>query len=71
MSVIGSAKLLEMTNRKFLEDGSVLVKIERFSNKGVDRKVLKDGQEIAKIIGRLNSADQAMSRIGSQWNRAL
>ncbi len=59
MSVNKFAKLLELSNRKFLEDGSVLVKIERFSNIGEDRKVLKDGQEIAKIIGRLNQASDA------------
>ena len=59
VSVNKFAKLLKLSNRKFLEDGSVLEKIEQFSEQGAERKVLKDGQGIAKIIGRLNQASDA------------
>jgi hypothetical protein len=48
------AKQLELTNYKLLDDGSVLKKIERFSEQGVEKYFFKDGQRIAKIIARLN-----------------
>ncbi len=55
MSVNREVELLELTNQKFLADGSVLKKIERFSDQGVEIHFLKDGQEKAKIIPRLNA----------------
>ncbi len=54
MSVNSVAKQLELTNYKLLDDGSVLKKIERFSEQGVEKYFFKDGQRIAKIIARLN-----------------
>ena len=54
VSVNREARLLKLTNQKCLADGSVLQKLERFSNQGVERDFLKDGQKIAKIIPRLN-----------------
>ena len=55
MSVNRCEKLLKLTNQKCLADGSVLKKIERFSEQGVERKISKDGQMIARIIPRLNT----------------
>jgi hypothetical protein len=43
VSVNKGEKLLRLTNKKCLEDGSVLEKIELFSEKGVARDFLKDG----------------------------
>ncbi len=55
MSVNRCEKLLKLTNQKCLADGSVLKKIEKFSEQGVERNISKDGQMIARIIPRLNT----------------
>ncbi len=47
-------RLLKLTNQKCLVDGSVLKKVERFSNQGVERDFFKDGQKISTISPRLN-----------------
>ncbi len=55
MSVNRVAKLLKLTNSKCLADGSVLQKVDRFSQQGVERDFFKNGQKIARSIPRLNS----------------
>ncbi len=56
MSVNKEAKLLKLTNSRLLADESVLEKVEIFSSQGVERDILKDGEDIAKVIPRLNDA---------------
>jgi hypothetical protein len=55
VTVNREVELLELTNQICLADGSVLKKAERFSEQGVERHFLIDGQEKAKIIPRLNA----------------
>ncbi len=47
-------KILILSNLKALADGSFLEKSERFSEQGVERYLLLNGEKIAKIIARLN-----------------
>ncbi len=54
VSVSKVEKILMTTNQKFLADGSVLKKIQRFSSLGEESLFLKDGEQIAAIIPRLN-----------------
>ncbi len=54
MSVNKDAKILKLTCKKLQIDGSVLEKIEVFSNSGVQCDFLKNGQKIADINARLN-----------------
>ncbi len=54
VSVSEDEKILMMTNQKFLADGSILKKIQRFSNLGEESLFLKDGEQIAAVIPRLN-----------------
>jgi hypothetical protein len=68
VSVNNFAKLLELTNRKYLEDGSVLVKIERFSEQGVERDFFVDGKKIAKITARLTAVKDAQNWLSMQPN---
>ena len=54
MSVNSVAKILKLTNKIVLADGSVFKKIERFSPQGVERDFFKGNQKVEKIITRLN-----------------
>ncbi len=53
------AKILTLTNKKYLADGSVLKKIERFSKQGVERYFCKNDEEIAKVNTRLNQVNKS------------
>ena len=68
VSVNRTVKVLKLTNQKCLVDGSVLKKIEQFSEQGVERHFLIDGQVKAKIIPRLNSAKDAQNWLSMQPN---
>ncbi len=57
VSVNQRSKILKLTNQKFLSDGSVLKKIERFSKQGVERDLTIDGQKIAATVPRLNKSN--------------
>jgi hypothetical protein len=59
VSVNKEAKLLKLTNSRLLADRSVLEKVEIFSSQGVERNILKDGEDIAKVIPRLNRNNDA------------
>ena len=48
-----------LTNQKCLAGGSILKKIERFSNQGVERYFCTNDEEIAKVISRLNQDKNA------------
>ncbi len=48
------AAILRLTKKKFLIDGSILDKIEEFSDSGARYDFFKDGQSMADIIARLN-----------------
>jgi hypothetical protein len=61
VSVNETEKLLTLTNRKCLADGTVLEKIEQFSDEGVTRDFYKDGQKIESIIPRLNRVNAAQN----------
>ncbi len=54
VSVNQAEKLLILTNRKCLSDGTVLEKIERFGQQGVTGDFFKNGEWIDTIIPRLN-----------------
>ncbi len=54
VSVNKDATILKLTCKKLQIDGSVLEKIEIFSNSGAELNFLKNGQKIADIIVRLN-----------------
>ncbi len=54
VSMNRSEALLKLSNQKWLADGSVLDKIELFSENVVDQYILKDGQRIGTLIPRLN-----------------
>jgi hypothetical protein len=54
VSVNKDAKILKLTCKKLQIDGSVLEKIEIFSDSGAEYNFLKNGQKIADIIVRLN-----------------
>ncbi len=73
VSVNSKNKLLKLTNQKFLADGSVHKKIERFSQQGVEKHFLKDDQVKAKIVPRLNGWHDAENwlsmRPGAQYYR--
>ncbi len=57
-----------MTNKKFLADGSVIEKVVKFSEQGLERKILKDGQKIGTIIPRLNQDNNAQNWLSMQQN---
>ncbi len=61
-------KVLKLTNKKVLSDESVLKKIERFSNQGVERDFFVDGKKIAKIIPRLTGIKDAQNWLSMQPN---
>jgi hypothetical protein len=48
-----------LINQKWLADGSVLKKIERFSKQGVERYFCKNDEKIAKVNSRLNRDNDA------------
>jgi hypothetical protein len=74
-------RLLKLTNKKCLADGSVIEKVELFSKQkvkgdifelftrqGVKRCILKDGQKIGAIIPRLNRVNDAHNWLSMQPN---
>ncbi len=54
MSVNSADKVLVLVNIKCRADGTVMKKIEKFSESGVARCFSKDGEEIATVNPRLN-----------------
>ncbi len=53
------AKILTLTNQKWLGDGSVLKKTELFSKQGVERYFCKNDEKVAKVNTRLNPDNDA------------
>jgi hypothetical protein len=68
ISVSTTKKLLTLTDKKCLGDGTVMKKIEKFSKYGMERCFTKDGQEIAPIIPRLNRGNDALNWLSMQPN---
>jgi hypothetical protein len=68
VSLNSVVKLLKLTNQKCLADGSVLKKLEQFSEQGVERHFLKDGQVKVKIIPRLTRVKDAQNWLSMQPN---
>jgi hypothetical protein len=66
LSVNGHAKTLKLINQRYLGDGSVLKKFERFSKQGVERYLTKDGQEIKARIHRFNRVNDAQNWLSMQ-----
>ncbi len=61
-------RLLKLSNQKWLTDGSVLEKIELFSDQGVEQYILKDGHRIPTLIPRLNQSKDAQNWLSMQPN---
>jgi hypothetical protein len=59
VSVNRNERLLMLINQKWIADGSVLKKIERFSKQGVERYFCKNDEKIAKVNSRLNRDNDA------------
>ena len=57
-----------LINQKCLSDESVLKKIERFSEQGVERDFFVDGEKIAKITLRLTGVKDAQNWLSIQPN---
>ncbi len=68
VSVNTAEKVLILTNQKCLSDESVLKKIERFSEQGVERDFFVDGKKIAKITPRLTIVYDAQNWLSMQPN---
>ena len=66
LSVNKVDRLLELSNQKWLADGSVLVKLEIFSEQGLERVILKDGLMIGTLIPRLNQVKDAQNWLSMQ-----
>ncbi len=61
-------EVLKLTNKKCLSDESVLKKIERFSELGVERDFFVDGEKIEKITPRLTGVKDAQNWLSMQPN---
>ncbi len=68
VSVNIAEKVLQLTNKKCLLDGSVLKKIERFSKQGVEREFFLDGKKIVVISARLTGVKDAQNWLSLQPN---
>ncbi len=68
MSVNKKAKILKLTNKKFLINGSILDKIEVFSDSGAQYDFIKDGQNMAEINARLNLCKDPKNWLSMQPN---
>jgi hypothetical protein len=68
VSLNEAERLLKLSDQKCLTDGSVLEKIESFSEQGLERYILKNGQKIGAIITRLNRGNDDQNWLSMQPN---
>ena len=54
VSVSKELVTIKLSNIKCLADGSIIKKCERYSGEGIEKNFFKDGENISKIISRLN-----------------
>ncbi len=62
------ARILMLTNKKFLIDGSILFKIEVFSDSGARYDFLKDGKKSADFNARINLCKDHKNWLSMQPN---
>jgi hypothetical protein len=66
VSLNKAEQLLQLSNQKWLADGSGLIMTELFSKQGVQRAILKDGLMIGAPIPRLNQSKDAQNWLSMQ-----
>ncbi len=54
MSASKGGNVLKLVNEKQTSDGTVLQKVERYSDQGVELSFIRDGERVASVIKRLN-----------------